>query len=161
MIAVVAKTLPRNADVAEQLELLSDLLALEGTAKELPGIGTTIQEKIVQIIDTGEIAALTKRRRTIPPEVVEFLRIPGLGPKTVRKIWQDLGVSTLADLKAAARDQRLRTLPGLGAKVEENVLKATGRKREAEGPPRTLLGQALPALLAVVEVLREHPAADR
>jgi DNA polymerase (family 10) len=193
MIAAVAnaKTLPRNADVAEQLELLSDLLeiegepafrvlayrraatriresgtpvaqlALEGKAKELQGIGATIQEKIVQIVDTGEIAALTKRRKTIPPEVVEFLHIPGLGPKTVRKIWQELGVSTLAELKEAARSQRLRTLPGLGAKLEESVLKSVGRKKKATGPPRTLLGQALPALLAVVEVLREHPAAER
>src|SRR5207249_4753092 len=97
----------------------------------------------------------------IPPEVVDFLRIPGLGPKTVRKIWQELGVSTLAELKSAARDQRLRTLPGLGAKVEENILKSVGRKKKATGPPRTLLGQALPALLAVVDVLREHPAAER
>jgi DNA polymerase (family 10) len=191
MIAVMAKTLPRNADVAEQLELLSDLLeiegqaafrvlayrraaarvretgtpvaqlALDGTAKELPGIGATIQDKIVQIVDTGEIEALSKRRRTIPPEVVEFLRIPGLGPKTVRKIWQELGVTTLAELKEAARAKRLRTLPGLGAKLEENVLKAAGRKRKVSGPERTLLGQALPALLAVVDVLREHPAAER
>ena len=191
MIAGVATTLPRNNDVAEQLELLADLLeiegqaafrvlayrraaqrvrdtggpvaqlALDGKAKELPGIGATIQDKIVQIVNTGEIEALAKRRKTIPPEVVDFLRIPGLGPKTVRKIWQDLGVSTLADLKAAARDQRLRTLPGLGAKVEENILKSVGRKKKASGPPRTLLGQALPALLAVVEVLREHPAAER
>jgi DNA polymerase (family X) len=193
MIAAVAKakTLPRNAEVAEQLELLSDLLeiegepafrvlayrraatriresgtpvaqlALDGKAKELQGIGATIQDKIVQIVDTGEIEALTKRRKTIPPEVVEFLRIPGLGPKTVRKIWRELGVSTLAELKEAARSQRLRTLPGLGAKLEENVLKSVGRKKKATGPPRTLLGQALPALLAVVETLREHPAAER
>src|SRR6266498_802598 len=193
MIAAVAKTktLPRNADVAEQLELLADLLeiegqaafrvlayrraaarvretggpvaqlALDGKAKDLPGIGQTIQEKIVQIVDKGEIAALSKRRKTIPPEVVDFLRIPGLGPKTVRKIWQELGVATLAELKSAARDQRLRTLPGLGAKVEENILKSVGRKKKATGPPRTLLGQALPALLAVVDVLRQHPASDR
>jgi DNA polymerase (family X) len=191
MIAVVAKTLPRNADVAEQLELLSDLLeiegeaafrvlayrraaarvretgtpvaqlAVDGTAKELPGIGATIQEKIVQIVDNGEIDALARRRKTIPPEVVEFLHIPGLGPKTVRKIWQELGVTTLAELKEAARAHRLRTLPGLGAKLEENVLKAAGRKRKASGTPRTLLGRALPALLAVVEVLREHPAAEQ
>jgi DNA polymerase (family 10) len=189
----VAKTkpLPRNAEVAEQLELLADLLeiegeasfrviayrraasrvretgtpvaqlALDGAAKELPGIGATIQEKIVQIVDTGEIAALSKRRKTIPPEVVEFLHIPGMGPKTVRKIWQELGVTTLAELKEAARAHRLRTLPGLGARLEENVLKATGRKKTVAAEPRTLLGQALPALLAVVEVLREHPAADR
>ena len=191
MIAGVATTLPRNQDVAEQLELLADLLeiegeaafrvlayrraaqrvrdtggpvaqlALDGKAKELPGIGATIQDKIVQIVNTGEIEALAKRRKTIPPEVVDFLRIPGLGPKTVRKIWQELGVETLADLKSAARDQRLRTLPGLGAKVEENIIKSVGRKKKATGPPRTLLGQALPALLAVVEVLREHPAAER
>ena len=187
----MATTLPRNADVAEQLELLADLLeiegqaafrvlayrraaarvreeggpvaqlALNGKAKELPGIGATIEEKIVQIVETGEIEALAKRRKIVPPEVVEFLRIPGLGPKSVRKIWQELGVSTLAELKDAARAQRLRTLPGLGAKLEENVLKTVGRKRKAEGPPRTLLGRALPALLAVVEVLREHPASDR
>jgi DNA polymerase (family X) len=191
MIAVVAKTLPRNTDVAEQLELLSDLLeiegeaafrvlayrraaarvretgtpvaqlALDGEAKKLPGIGATIEEKIVQIVDTGEIEALARRRKTIPPEVVEFLRIPGLGPKTVRKIWQELGVTTLAELKDAARAQRLRTLPGLGAKTEENVLKAAGRKQKVSEPSRTLLGRALPALLAVVEVLREHPAAHR
>jgi DNA polymerase (family 10) len=188
---VATKTLPRNADVADQLELLADLLeiegeaafrvlayrraatrvretggpvaqlALDGKAKELPGIGATIQDKIVQIVDKGEIEALTRRRKTIPPEVVDFLQIPGLGPKTVRKIWQELGVTTLADLKAAARAQRLRTLPGLGARLEENVLKAVGRKKKATGPQRTLLGRALPALLAVVEVLREHPAADR
>jgi DNA polymerase (family 10) len=191
MIAGVATTLPRNQDVAEQLELLADLLeiegeaafrvlayrraalrvrdtggpvaqlALDGKAKELPGIGATIQDKIVQIVNTGEIEALAKRRKTIPPEVVDFLQIPGLGPKTVRKIWQELGVTTLAELKEAARAQQLRTLPGLGAKVEENILKSVGRKRKASGPPRTLLGQALPALLAVVEVLREHPAAER
>jgi len=188
---VVATTLPRNAEVAEQLELLADLLeiegeaafrvlayrraatrvretgtpvaqlALDGKAKELPGIGATIQDKIVQIVDTGEIEALRKRRKTIPPEVVEFLRIPGLGPKTVRKIWQELGVTTLAELKAAAREQRLRTLPGLGAKVEENVLKEVGRKKKATGPPRALLGQALPPLLEAVEELRAHPASDR
>ncbi|HUK93623.1 MAG TPA: DNA polymerase/3'-5' exonuclease PolX [Gaiellaceae bacterium] len=187
----MATTLPRNADVAEQLELLADLLeiegeaafrvlayrraatrvretgtpvaqlALDGKAKELPGIGATIQDKIVQIVDIGEIEALRKRRKTIPPEVVEFLRIPGLGPKTVRKIWQELGVTTLAELKAAAREHRLRTLPGLGAKVEENVLKEVGRKKKATGPPRALLGQALPPLLEAVEELRKHPASDR
>jgi DNA polymerase (family 10) len=191
IIAVVATTLPRNADVAEQLELLADLLeiegeaafrvlayrraasrvrdtgtpvaqlALDGKAKELPGIGATIQDKIVQIVDTGEIEALSKRRKTIPPEVVEFLRIPGLGPKTVRKIWQELGVTTLVELKTAAREQRLRTLPGLGAKVEENILKSVGRKKKATGPPRALLGRALPALLAAVEEVREHPACER
>jgi DNA polymerase (family 10) len=185
---VMAKTFPRNADVADQFELLADLLELEdtdafqviayrragaliretprpvaelalaGRARELPGIGATIEGKIVQIVETGEIEALTKRRDRVPSEVVTFMRLPGLGPKTVRRIWQELGISTREELRRAAEQQQLRTLRGLGARTEENVLRALDAK--PAGPPRTLLGAALPALLAVVEVLREHPAAD-
>ena len=188
MIAVVAKTLPRNADVAEQLELLSDILelegeaayrllayrraaalvreqsglvaelALEGKAKELPGIGKTIEGKIVEIVNEGEIRALTKHKALVPPEVVEFTRLPGLGPKTARKIWQELGVTTLADLKAAAKAERLRVLPGIGAKLEERIVKELSGKRKAREEVRPLLGAGLPAVQAVVDVLREHPA---
>ena len=64
------------------------------------------------------------------------MRLPGLGPKTARKIWQELGVTTLAELKEAARAQRLRTLPGLGAKTEENVLALDGAQQKATEPPR-------------------------
>jgi DNA polymerase (family X) len=184
----VATGLPRNSDVADQFDLLADLLELEGTdafqviayrraasliretprpvaelalagkAKELPGIGATIESKIVQIVDRGEIETLTRHRERVPPDVVGFMKLPGLGPKTVKRIWQELGITTRDELRAAAQQQQLRTLRGLGAKTEENVLKALAAK--PTGPPRTLLGQALPALLAVVEILREHPAAD-
>ncbi len=184
------KTLPRNAQVAEQFELLADFLELEGSdqfrplayrraaqrmretggsvaqlaldgrAKDLSGIGKTIEEKIVQIVQDGEIEALTKRKARIPADVVEFMHLPGLGPKTARRIWQELGVSTLDELKQAAESERLRTLSGLGAKTEENVLKALATPRkEIERKP--LLGQALPAVRAVVSELREHPAADQ
>ena len=189
MIAGMAKTLPRNADVAEQLELLSDILelegeaayrllayrraaalvreqsglvaelALEGKAKELPGIGKTIEGKIVEIVNEGEIRALTKHKALVPPDVVEFTRLPGLGPKTARKIWQELGVTTLADLKAAAKAERLRVLPGIGAKLEERIVKELSGKRKAPEEVRPLLGVGLPAVQAVVAVLREHPAA--
>jgi len=189
MIAVMAKTLPRNADVAEQLELLADILelegeaayrllayrraaalvreqsgpvaelALEGKAKDLPGIGKTIEGKIVEIVDEGEIRALTKHKALVPPEVVEFTRLPGLGPKTARKIWQELGVTTLAGLKAAAKAERLRRLPGIGAKLEERIVKELSGRPKAPQEVRPLLGQGLPAAQGVVEVLREHPAA--
>jgi len=187
----MATTLPRNADVAEQFELLADLLelegedafrvlayrrasariretggpiaqlALEGQAKQLQGIGKTIEEKIVQIVEKGEVEALTRRKERIPPGVVSFMRLPGLGPKTARRIWLELGVTTLEELREAAEKQRLRTLAGLGPKSEENVLHALAAqaKAPAEGPARTLLGVALPAVLGAVEALREHPAA--
>src|SRR2546421_10748424 len=191
MIAAMAQTLPRNADVAEQLELLSDILelegeaayrllayrraaalvreqsglvaelALEGKAKELPGIGKTIEGKIVEIVNEGEIRALTKHKALVPPDVVEFTRLPGLGPKTARKIWQELGVTTLADLKAAAKAERLRMLPGIGAKLEERIVKELSERRKAPEEVRPLLGQGLPAGQADGGGLREAPAPAR
>ncbi len=175
-------------DVAEQLELLADLLELEGEAsfrvlayrraatriretagsvaelalagraKELSGVGKTIEEKIVQVVEDGEMHALTKRKKIIPPEVVHFMRLPGLGPKTAARIWRELGVTTVDELKRAAEQEQLRTLTGLGAKTEERILKALAEKKQ-EPSDRRLLGDGLGALLAVVSVLREHPAA--
>ena len=181
--------LPRNTDVADQFDLLADLmeldgadsfrviayrraatrmretsgsvaqLALDGRAKELQGIGKTIEEKIVQIVEHGEIEALTKKKAGVPPEVVLFMRLPGLGPKTAARIWRELGVETLDELKAAAEAERLRTLTGLGAKSEEKILAALAYQAESPEPGRRLLGEGLPAVLAVVETLRELPAA--
>jgi DNA polymerase (family X) len=104
--------------------------------------------------------ALTKRKKLVPEEVVQFMRLPGLGPKTARRIWKELGVTTLAELKEAAEQERLRALAGLGAKSEEKILKALA----AEPPKdpresRRLLGSGLPVLLELVEELRAHPAA--
>jgi DNA polymerase (family X) len=191
MIATMARTLPRNADVVEQLELLADMLELEGEqafrvlayrraaqriketggsiaqlalagrAKELQGIGRTIEEKIVQIVETGEIEAVTRRRARIPADVIGFMRLPGLGPKTARRIWLELGVSTVAELRAAAEQERLRTLTGLGPKLEENVLKALKERARPAAPARPLLGRGLPAVLDVVDALRAHPAAEQ
>ena len=136
-------------------------LALDGKAKELQGIGKTIEEKIVQIVEKGEIEALAKRRDRVPPDVVAFMRLPGLGPKTARRIWKELDVTTLEGLREAAEQQRLRTLTGLGPKVEENVLKALRERSKPKAPARPLLGKGLPAVLAAVEALRAHPAAEQ
>ncbi len=182
-------SLPRNPDIAEQFELLADLLelegaesfrviayrraaarmretsssvaqlALDGKAKELQGIGKTIEEKIVQIVEQGEIEALAKRKASIPSDVVLFMRLPGLGPKTAARIWKELGISTLAELQAAAEGERLRMLAGLGAKSEEKILKALAFQAENPDEGRRLLGEGLPAVQAVVSVLREHPSA--
>jgi DNA polymerase (family 10) len=184
----MAGALPRNVDVADQLDLLADLLeiegeasfrvlayrkaatriretagsvaelALNGRAKDLQGIGKTIEEKIVQVVEDGEMHALTKRKKIIPPEVVTFMRLPGLGPKTAARIWKELGVTTVEELKHAAEQEQLRALTGLGAKTEERILKALAERKE-EPSDRRLLGDGLGALLAVVSVLREHPAA--
>ena len=106
-------------------------LALDGRAKELQGIGKTIEEKIVEIVEIGEIEALTKKKAGVPPEVVLFMKLPGLGPKTAARIWRELGVETLDELKAAAEAERLRTLAGLGPKSEEKILAALAYQAES------------------------------
>ena len=135
-------------------------LALDGKAKQLQGIGKTIEGKIVEIVEDGEVHALTKHKAIVPGDVVAFTRLPGLGPKTARRIWKDLGVTTLPGLRKAAEAQQLRTLSGLGPKLEEGVLKALDEEQtEAVVEVRPLLGVALPAVLEAVESLRAHPAA--
>src|SRR5262249_36533021 len=85
---------------------------------------------------------------------------PGLGPKTARRIWKELGVTTLVDLRQAAADQRLRTLSGIGAKMEETVLKSLDESApSAADADRALLGVALPAVLRAVDELPSHPEA--
>jgi DNA polymerase/3'-5' exonuclease PolX len=161
------KTLPRNGALADQLDLLADLseileeesfkviayrraagriresplpiaeLALDGKAKELPGIGKTIEAKVVEVVEDGEMHALTKRRGLVPAGVVEFLRLPGVGPKTAARIWTQLGITSLDGLKAAAEAGRLRDLSGMGAKSEEKILRAleATRSRSAASSP--------------------------
>jgi DNA polymerase (family 10) len=187
IIAAVAE-LPRNDVLAAQFDLLADLmelnggdsfrvgayrraatriretptsvaqLALDGKAVQLQDIGKTIQEKIVEVVDDGEIHALTKRKAEVPEEVAKFMRLPGLGPKTARRIWQELGIVTVADLKAAAEGGQLKGSAGIGPGTEQKIAEALAKPEAAEGPRRALLGNTLPKLRAVVEVLREHPA---
>jgi DNA polymerase (family X) len=182
-------SLPGNNEVADHFDLLADLLelegaesfrvlayrraatrmretsasvaqlALDGRAKELQGIGKTIEEKIVQIVETGDIEALAKRRALVPPDVIAFMHLPGLGPKTAARIWRELDITTLAGLKEAAEGERLRTLAGLGPKSEEKILKALAFQADNPDEGRKLLGDGLPAVLAAVAELRTHPAA--
>ena len=102
-------------------------LALAGKAKELPGIGATIEAKIVELTETGEMSALEKRRAEVPDEVSQFLRLPGLGPKTAARIWRELGVTTLDGLREAAEQQRVRALPG--ARREERGADPRGARQ--------------------------------
>ena len=137
-------------------------LALDGRAKELQGIGKTIEQKIVEVVEDGEIHALSKRKAEVPVEVARFMRLPGLGPKTARRIWRELGITTVEELRAAAEARQLRELGGLGAKSEEKILAALGKPHAAEEPRRALCSATtLPKLRSVAEAVAAHPAALR
>jgi DNA polymerase (family 10) len=188
----VARGLPSNAQLADQFELLADMLeldgadafrltayrraatriresavpvaqlALDGKATRLSGIGTTIQSKIIEFSETGDLSAIAKLRDKLPAGLVEVMHVPGLGPKTARKLHSELGVQSAADLRSAAENGLLAGLPGLGPKTEEKILKALSKpKAGVTQHGHVLLGRVLRAVERAVEELREHPAAER
>ena len=137
-------------------------LAREGRAVELPGIGRTLEEKIVTLAQTGSIPSAERLKAKFPTTLIALTRVPGLGARTARRLYDELEIASLEDLKEAAEQQRIRGIRGLGPKVEENVLAALERLGEpGEGPGRLLLSKVLPVAEELAAALGEHPAADR
>jgi DNA polymerase (family X) len=176
-----------NAAIAERFELLADLLELDGAVNyrvlayrraaktlretpesivrlseqgrltELAGVGTTIAEKVAELIGTGQIRALEKLVAATPPGVVPLMRVPGVGPKTARKVFAELGATTVDEVLDAARNGRIRGLPGMGEKTERAILEGLESPR-AEKRERFLLGRLRPLAEKICDRLREDPA---
>ena len=136
-------------------------LALAGKATELQGIGDTIQEKIVALSEEGEIPAAVKLKAKFPASLVELTRIPGVGAKTVRLIYDQTGIATLEELGAAAEAGQLKDIKGLGAKFEENVLKELARMSDGDAEERRLLADVREVGIEIVTALAEHPASEK
>jgi DNA polymerase (family 10) len=149
----------RNAAKAVRESPVSVLsLARQGRATELPGVGAIIQEKIIQLADDGAIPATVKLRAKFPPGVIEMTRLPGLGPKRARRLYEELGIDSLEALKAAAETQRIRGLKGFGPKAEEAILASLRLSGAGERPARVVLDKALAIADRLVDALRQHPA---
>src|SRR3954466_9638072 len=112
----------RNAAKAiREAGVSAEELAKRGRVTALAGVGKTIAEKIDALLETGTIPSADKLKARIPAGLVEITRIPGLGPKRARHLYDHLGVSSLEDLRAAVEQGRLKDVPGFGKKAEENV----------------------------------------
>ena len=146
------------ARVIRQSPVSVEELARADRATELPGIGKTLEQKIVALLEDGEIPAAAKLKQKFPPSLIEVTRVPGVGSKTARRLYDELGVSSLDELRAAAEEQRIRQVKGLGPKAEENVLAALGRLADRTPTERLLLSQVLPIAERLAEDLRAHPA---
>ncbi len=143
-------------------------LARQGRATELAGIGSIIQEKVLALADDGVIPAAAKLRAKFPPGLLEITRLPGLGPKRARRLYDELSIDSLAALRAAAEGQQIRTLKGFGPKAEQSLLaaalaaeaaKADGEN--ASGSGRMVLNRALAVGEQLVSTLRADPASER
>ena len=177
--------LPTNARIAERLQLIGDLLemegavrhrvlayrraaarirstpesvarmAMEGRATDLPDIGSTLQAKIRELCETGDIAALAKLRERIPEGVAAIAHLEGIGPKRAMALWGELGVRDLDELAAAVVDGRVAGLPGFGPATQARIAEQLLRRAErGDAPERTPLGVALPLAEDVAAALR-------
>jgi DNA polymerase (family X) len=136
-----------NDLIAERFELMADLLELEGAVAyrvlayrraaktlretpesvvrlsqqgrltELSGVGDTISDKVAELIASGQIAALERLVAATPPGVVPLMRVPGVGPKTAKRVFTELDLSSVEDVLKAARDGRIREIPGMGERT--------------------------------------------
>ena len=150
------------ARTAQDSPVSLEQLASEGRLTELPAVGKTLAEKIEALIETGSIPAAEKLKAKFPPTLVDVTRVPGLGAKTARRLFDELGVTDLGSLGEAAEAGRIKELKGLGPKVEENVLASLETLPEpGEDSDRRLLSKILPIARELAEALAAHPASGR
>jgi DNA polymerase (family 10) len=175
----------KNREVAQILATMADILAIQGESyhrimayrraaenvatlgrpleevwragelEAIPGIGKTLAAKIDELIRTGRLEAYEKLQAQVPAGVVEMLQVPDVGPKRAALFWKELGITSVGALEQAAREGRLRALPGMGAKSEGKVLAGIEALKRRTG--RTLLGVAWPLADVMLDALREVP----
>jgi len=178
-----------NADVAAMLNRVADLLEIrgenffkirayreavrqldnltteiedlikEGRLKDIPGIGEAIEKKIVEYVTTGQLEFLTRLEAEVPPALLELTRVPGLGPRTAKDIYDTLGILSLDALEDAARTHRLLSVRGIKAKTEENILKGIAMLKRTEG--RIYFPEAWILADSVLITLRALPGVAR
>jgi len=161
--AVVHRVMAYRGAAKSAREASSSIAGLTraGRVTELPGIGKTLEEKLTALLETGAIPAAEKLRARYPPGLMEMMRLPGLGPKRARRLFEELGIESLEMLRAAAQEQKLREAKGFGPKFEASVLSALEAGAGEAPAQRVLLHRALDIGDAIVAALREHSAAER
>ena len=125
--------------------------------QKIEGIGKSTADKIRQLLEHGRVDKLEALRAKYPPSVVALTRIQGLGPKAVHKLRDALGVQSIDDLRRALSEQRVRTLPGFGAKSEEKLAEALARLERQASLDRTPISVALPLAERIVARMLEVP----
>ena len=124
----------------------------DGQLEEIPGVGKAIAEKIDELLNTGNLQFLENLKKEVPEELAGWLAVPGLGPKKIAMIWKELGITTLADLEVAAKDGKLRDLPGMGAKSESAIIEGIASLSRRSG--RIPLGRAYPLAQEIIKTLK-------
>lgn len=138
-------------------ELPRDLEAIhaEGGLTTIPGIGSTLAEKIEELLTTGKLDFYERLSKEVPSTLLELLSVNGLGHKKAKLFWDELGLTTLAEVEQAAKEGKLRGLSGMGAKSEQKIIDSIEAMRRNTG--RIPIGVALPLAMSILEDLLTLP----
>jgi DNA polymerase (family 10) len=139
-------------------EPLATLIA-ENRLGEVKGIGESIQKKIHELVTSGKLAYYDELRAATPPGLVAMLEIPGLGPKKIKVLRDELGIETVEQLEQACKDGKIAELKGFGEKTQQNILEGINRRRAYAA--KHLISEALPLADSLLEALRSHPEVIR
>src|SRR5437868_11231355 len=147
-----AKAYGRAADSLTALAVPLHVLVAEDRLTEIPGVGDAIADIITKLSKSGTHPSLEKLRKEIPKGVLELLAVPGLRPEKVLRLYKDLGIASLAELEAAAKDDRVKKAKGLGAALQTKILQNLAIAKSGAG--RLHLHRATALLEHAVESLR-------
>jgi DNA polymerase (family X) len=145
--------------VENQSRSIADMVAAGEDLSSLAGIGKSMAEKIEEIANTGRLSQLEEQQKKTPGSLVDLLNLPGLGPKRVQTIYKKLGIKNIEGLEKAARNKSLRDLPGIGSKLEEEILTKLDQGKGVG--KRKLLVEVDPEAERLVSFLRENKKVDR
>jgi len=157
----------RNAarTLTGQSRNISDMVREGDDLTQLPGIGKDLAAKIKEIAETGELSKLNDLKKELPDDLSKLMKIPGLGPKKIKVLFQDLGITSVKSLKKAAQGHKLRELEGFGDKTEQNILGEIERIEEEikkhGGKERIKLFRAEQIAEKYREYLEKHKEAEK
>lgn len=125
-----ARAYSNAARVLEDSEEDLETLIAENRLQGLPGIGKALNEKIIEIYKTETLHVLEELKEQIPEGLLDMLQIPGLGPKKIKTLYENLGISSIGELEYACEENRLLELPKFGPKIQEKILKGIHAYRQ-------------------------------
>ncbi len=147
----------RIAGLADDLGQLVE----EKRLTELEGVGASIAAKITELVTTGKMETLEQLKREYPPGILELLKVPNVGPKKAKVLFELLGVGTIDELEAACKAHRVRDLKGFGQQTEDKLLAGIDVARRTKGSGRQLLAEVLPRAEKLLEHVKKAPGVVR
>src|SRR6267154_718111 len=154
-----ARAYTKAARALEGMSEPLDKVLAEERLGEVDGIGESIQKKIGELVTTGKLAYYEELRAATPPGLVAMLEIPGVGPKKIKALHEELGITTVEQLEQACKEGKVARLKGFGEKTQQNICDGINRRRAYAS--RHLISQALPLADSLLEALRSHPEVIR